>query len=390
MITLLLGENGSGKTTYLNDEYNSLEHEWTKIIFPTASELSALLNTEAASNYQGAAGTQKNPKYPNPLNVLFRKVFPNISHSELSDSINNWIEEGRNSVWSSLNLEIDKLGDKNFQSFCLDLKNNIHSQFEIAWPNVEKILSNFSGIKNYSHGELSFYFMKLCFSIIILNTSKFDKVAIFLDEPDNYLHPKFIQEFIDEIVELNNKNKSEIFITSHNYYFISKLINNIQLDPDELKILKIERTAEDKTITKYMDDDIKESKNCCAVRLLYDIYEIHTPDFLDYLIGESGLGFDSNGNADKCIVTQHPEFAIKDGSGNAKIINNGGFSHHSYVNLIRNWYHHPKDRSNIEKDYQLKLNEKFNYDELLKKAIEQLVDWLTRNNKYKKIAFKKN
>ncbi|MBQ6970419.1 AAA family ATPase [bacterium] len=233
-------------------------------------------------------------------------------------------------------MEIDKSGDKNFQSFCLDLKNNIHSQFEIAWPNVEKILSNFSGIKNYSHGQLSFYFMKLCFSIIILNKSKFDKVAIFLDEPDNYLHPKFIQEFIDEIVELNIKNKSEIFITSHNYYFISELINNIQLDPDELKILKIERTAEDKTITKYMDDDIKESKNCCAVRLLYDIYEVPTPDFLDYLIGESGLGFDSNGNADKCIVIQHPEFAIKDSSGNEKMIKNGGFSHHSYVNLIRN------------------------------------------------------
>ena len=54
-----------------------------------------------------------------------------------------------------------------------------------------------------------------------------------------------------------------------------------------------------------MNDNIKESKNCCDTKLLYDIYKIYTPDFLYYLIGESGLGFDKNGNVDKEIVNQN-------------------------------------------------------------------------------------
>ena len=141
---------------------------------------------------------------------------------------------------------------------------------------------------------------------------------------------------------------------------------------------------------KIMTNNIKDIKNCYDARLLYDIYGIYTPDFLDYLIGESGLGFDCNGNADNLIVTQYTEFAIKDVNNNAVIIINGDYQHYSYVNLIRNWYHHPKDRSDIETDYQNKTKRKFNYDELHKKAIEQLIDWLTRNNRYKKIAFKED
>jgi hypothetical protein len=58
--------------------------------------------------------------------------------------------------------------------------------------------------------------------------------------------------------------------------------------------------------------------------------------------------------------------------------------------LIRNWYHHPTDRSDIEKDFKDKLNEEFKYKMSLEKAIDQLIDWLTKNDKYRKIAFKEN
>lgn len=385
MINLILGENGSGKTTYLNKEYNNLNDEWTKILFPTASEISSLINDKAAENCKGATGTPKKPTNQNPLNELILKLFPTISHQELDDKINEWECKNKELIWSSLNLKTDDCDDK-FKSFCSVIEGNIKNQIKVSWPDNAKILSHFDDFKSYSHGQLSYYFMWLCFNIILSNKERLSKTAIFLDEPDNYLHPRFISKFIEKIVEINNLNDICIYITSHNYFFISELLNNPKLD-DETKI-KIFKMDNEKP--KIMINNIKDAKNCCATRLLYDIYGIYTPDFLDYLIGESRLEFDGNGNADNNTVAQHPEFAIKDSSGNAKIIKNGNFSHHSYVNLIRNWYHHPKDRSNIEKDYLQKLNEKFNYDELLKKAIEQLIDWLTRNNKYKKIAFKEN
>ena len=52
--------------------------------------------------------------------------------------------------------------------------------------------------------------------------------------------------------------------------------------------------------------------------------------------------------------------------------------HHSYVNLIRNLYHHPTDRSDIEKDFKDKLNEEFKYEMLLEKAIDLLFFWSTK------------
>ena len=76
MITLILGENGAGKTTYINTEYEKQSNNCTNIFFPTASELSTLLNDKATSNYQGADGTDKKPTYLNPLNELLKKYYP--------------------------------------------------------------------------------------------------------------------------------------------------------------------------------------------------------------------------------------------------------------------------------------------------------------------------
>ncbi len=66
-------KNGSGKTTYLNQQYENQPGECTKIFFPAASELSTLLNDKTASNYRGANGTDKKPTYLNPLNELLKK-----------------------------------------------------------------------------------------------------------------------------------------------------------------------------------------------------------------------------------------------------------------------------------------------------------------------------
>ena len=60
MINLILGKNGSGKTTYLNKEYNNLNDEWTKILFPTASEISSLINDKVAENCKELQVHQKN------------------------------------------------------------------------------------------------------------------------------------------------------------------------------------------------------------------------------------------------------------------------------------------------------------------------------------------
>lgn len=379
MITLILGENGSGKTTYINNKYKELDETWTKLFFPTASELWSLINDKEAENFKGPEGTQRKPKCPNPLNVLLRKIITNISHSHLDNTINEWVNDSKEKIWGSLNLKIDE-GNTKFESFCLDLSNNIKSQFEIVWPDVEKIVSRFDEVKSYSHGEISFYFMQLCFNIISLNEDKFAKIALFLDEPDNYLHPKFISEFIEKIVEVNNLNNANIFVTSHNYFFISQLLSKSELDSTKIKIYKIQ----DKKITT-MVNDITNIKNCCAARLLYDIYKIYTLEFLDYLIGETGEGFDRNGERDADIAAKHPYLAIKDKKDKITYIENSSWKHHTHVNLIRNWYHHPKDRSDIEKDFIYKTGKQFNSDKLLKIAIDDLIRFL--GNKYQKIAF---
>ena len=71
--------------------------------------------------------------------------------------------------------------------------------------------------------------MKFCLKLI----KKYKlKLSLFFDEPDNYLNPKLINELVDLMSSI--KNDCSIYISSHNPYFITHLLNKTERKDIEL------------------------------------------------------------------------------------------------------------------------------------------------------------
>ena len=77
--------------------------------------------------------------------------------------------------------------------------------------------------ENFSHGQLSFNNMKFCLKLV--ERYKLE-LSLFFDEPDNYLNPELINELVDLMFSI--KDNCSIYISSHNPYFISHLLNKVK------------------------------------------------------------------------------------------------------------------------------------------------------------------
>ena len=72
---------------------------------------------------------------------------------------------------------------------------------------------------------------------------------------------------------------------------------------------------------------------------------------------------------------------FKKGIDKPRCIENNGYKHYSIINLVRNYYHHPSDRKDMEKDINNKMNDEHkNIEVLLECAIKNIRDLLEKNN----------
>lgn len=62
-------------------------------------------------------------------------------------------------------------------------------------------------------------------------------------------------------------------------------------------------------------------------------------------------------------------------------IENGKYKHYSIIHLVRNYYHHPSERKDMEKDINKKMDDEHkNIEVLLECAIKNIRDLLEKNN----------
>ena len=228
--------------------------------------------------------------------------------------------------------------------------------------------------------------MKFCFKMI----EKYQlKLSLFFDEPDNYLNPELINELVDLMSSVND---CSIYISSHNPYFISHLLNKVKRE--NIELYRLEAQSSPKRESKCQKIKISEKQYIVPSLLIYEIYKVYTIDLLDFYIGEieechvnnSDKKYYFTSEKNNKIVEMDKEIkrvdeCFKKGIDKPRCIENNEHKHYSIINLVRNYYHHPSDREIIQKDIDEKMNDEYkNIEILLKCAIENIRDLLKKNN----------
>ncbi len=410
MFFIYLGKNGCGKTHKLNKEYDEKVGE-NKIFFPCASEILSMIEGEENKNYQGMIGKKVgSKKYDNPMITLIKLISNKLDASSKKNIKNTIekIEKSTNKFQKEITEELrnvldDNDNNHNDKNKYIEFKNElINSYVHYDFPWCTKILlfdilnkkNKFSN-ENFSHGQLSFNNMKFCLKLI--ERYKLE-LSLFFDEPDNYLNPELINELVDLMFSI--KDNCSIYISSHNPYFISHLLNKVKWEDIVLYHLEAEQSSS-KRGSKCRKVNNKEQYIPPSL-LIYEIYNVCTIDLLDFYIGEIRnvsiksnektsnellYKFDSDGEKDEEIIKNDDkvervyEYFINKKDNELGYIENGKYKHYSIIHLVRNYYHHPSDRKIMMDDINKKMKEEYtNIEVLLKCAIENIRDLLEKNN----------
>ncbi len=406
MLIVYIGKNGSGKTHKLNEECKNKKENG--IFVPCASELLTMVRGEQNSNFLGTNG-KINATYPNPIFRLIEIVLKKtkskndnlgkklIRMVDQLEENKKWITEKIKNILYEKNEDNntndkDKIYEKFWDGLIKSYIETIgYEKFNKKEPYLFDILSNknkFSPEK-FSHGQLHFNIIKACVKLI--KKYKLTELSLFLDEPDNYLNPELIDELFKLMMELE-KCGVNIYLSSHNPYFITLLLNSSNID---CKIY--EMTCDDtqkNNEKKYNCRQLKiiRDKYIPPSLLIYKVYKVYTIDLLDYFIGEIEEIWENekrkirfSGSDDEKIPNEFKNIKkvkdyFKDGE-KTDYIENGKYKHHTLIHLIRNYYHHPKDRKDMVEDMNKKWkNSKWNIDELLKLAIEDIINLLPKKD----------
>lgn len=241
------------------------------------------------------------------------------------------------------------------------------------------------------------WFNIIVFVLELLKKLPNEKISLFFDEPDNFLHPKWIDKYIKLV--LNENKNIDFYIASHDYYFLTNIINNSNNKriPIEIHVFSKQKNdqKEEKFDHKKIDNESLKKIYITADKILYDIFGVVSITFLDYLLAELAEKVCINGefnklwsNDDFNICKKHPNIKrIFDGDlecENCIMNDNGRYKHYSIINFVRNYYHHPDSREDLRKDWNNKLKKPLDIENMLKESIENMIELLGEN--YKKIT----
>jgi len=183
---------------------------------------------------------------------LFKDTSENVQFSFEFAELFNWLNGFPEINWEE-NLSV---GQKNVQFVSDDLKKRFFKQFnekqliEFEFflkdndviPNLERLTFD-SIVTKSSSGEIEtipfeFYGDG---TIVLINTLYYLHQAkngiLLIEEPENHLHPGFLNIFIDTIFKYSEKLKIQVFMTSHSYDLIEEILAYSQKNGKERELM---------------------------------------------------------------------------------------------------------------------------------------------------------
>ncbi len=306
-VNIIVGVNGSGKSTYLNEIAKHHLNKRTSVIciantiydkFTVKSSKAKLLKSSRGKNIVKRSIIE----LINALNSYDSKVFFNLSnvfnyinfHPIIEFKVDNLNPDYRELILMSNNFNPNEkedllfsldnsfeLQNQNNGKFKLDLsKNNDYENQKnriflkiIKYENKLKKINvlnkiditlfkndDFFLLNDASSGELTLIASLIYISINIRNGS-----VIIIDEPENSLHPKWQIEYVKKVIDLFYFYQPKIIIATHS----PLIINGAELNMKNVNIFK----------GKSYGGFIKQQKDLKNVEEIYDNYfDVTTPE----------------------------------------------------------------------------------------------------------------
>src|SRR3989344_2726605 len=355
--TVLVGENNSGKTNFVNAFYEQEKKKYNIIFFRAT-------NIELEKAEEANTSKKTSPFYELLAEILKKE------NLNLAENIVKPINSKLSAITEKINEGIDFIKNKKIILKMVEtlteeavIKNLIPLKIlDKHWRNEKEVEPDqigqgtqrmiiFSLLKYYS--EQNEGNEKLNFFII--------------EEPEVYLHPKYKKEFNQILYKISEKENNQVLIATHDPYFIEMNAN----DESKKAIQALQRNentgfTEGKKITKQILQEVSHGE------INYRVFEVCTDSFHNELYGHL-----------QEITQKYYEKDIEEFFGKNGLIKDmkwtrekAGEPDPDWTNydvtlqtFIRNKIHHPENKA--------KKNEKFSSEDL-KQSIEEMISFIER------------
>ncbi len=368
MISLYIAKNNCGKTTLLNEKMKNLEKNGEEcIFFPVGNEILSSINKEDSKS--------NNITYNNPLYQVINEVIKSnedpksTEFEDLKKKYSNFLSKIINDYSSidgnyKINRKFDAMLKQNFDNNKLINRSDFLPEFK---PKKDSISTG--------EWQISNIFSTLKWLKLVDNSE--EKINIFFDEPETYLHPQYINILCSKLIELNDSKNINFYVATHNPQIVKRLINFT----DKEKICVYVRSKpyddelEENISDLFIEKEFNENEYISANKILCEIFDVYTIEYFDEILEEIK---DKNKDVyDMCSKSSDKNFCENNKSkingycfpDGEEYVDNNNYFHKTYMSFVRNFFHHPSKKF---REFVIDKNHKI--DDLLEKSIEWLLN----------------
>lgn len=239
---VIIGKNGVGKTTFLQNIIKKIEEEGFKTYF-----IKADVSIDKELKNQKDNNLQKLGLLLNDLtNFVYRIEIEKImSYFKSDEDFNKFVEESNLSIdsvekWIKINISNNKLiineNDSDLKNIDIAIPNRVSSNiFELNFYQKLPMGSMFKSISEKAGTGQYFYTILVLVNKILefCSLNKEKPYYLIIDEPENLCHPELIIKIAKSIKKINN-NIIKIICVSHSNIFVNNLIDKL----DELILME--------------------------------------------------------------------------------------------------------------------------------------------------------
>lgn len=397
MINLYVARNNCGKTTLLRQKHDVLKNQKNEmcLFFQIGNEIQASINKDDSKS-NGL--TIENPIYSIINQVIKQNEDPKDKvFDELKNKYSTFLR-GLKKQYDKLPKLVNEVINKNISDL---LNENFDSDENKLQP--LNFMPNFKlGKNNISTGEIqiSNIFISLKW-LHLLDPGKGNnqKINIFFDEPETYLHPQYIKTLCENIIYLNYNKNIDFYISTHNPQIISLLINSSNNNNNNINVYvrksKYDEEKEPAAIENLFEKiECSKDKYISANQILYDVYDVCSIEYFDELLLELDILKNKISDQSKKDEVEKIKYMITGRSDKnyhttyKATLNDVSFSnafidkvyyHITYMSFVRNYFHHLSEKyydfvKNLKNEIKFSnLNPGKILDNLLQKSIKWLL-----------------